>query len=403
MNQKVLSVPVLAFYNLKAKPFRTALLILLAALLSFVLLAGSVLSFGLWSGTKSTSARLGADLMIVPKDYEKEIEGALLRGEPSTFYFEDDVAARIASTEGVGKVTGQLYIGSLKEPCCQLNIQLIGFDPATDFIVGPLLSDKYKKPLGYGEIAVGSLVDAKVGESLKFFDREYRIVARLAETGMGFDTSVFMNMESARELVERSEKIAGNSGADVSRRLSSVMVETEKGYEAKAVSEAIVDQYRPDPEVKAIVSQSLLSNASKTLDTLLAGFSALGLGIWIFVILVFILIFHFAVNERKREFGILRALGATRKKLSGLILMESFYISAFGAAAGLLCGSLIFPFSTFIRVSAGLPYLLPDPPALIGLYLAVFAISAASGPLAALYAARRIGKAEAYLTIRENE
>lgn len=37
------------------------------------------------------SKRLGADLMIIPYGYEKQLQSALLRGEPSTFYLDQQL------------------------------------------------------------------------------------------------------------------------------------------------------------------------------------------------------------------------------------------------------------------------------------------------------------------------
>jgi putative ABC transport system permease protein len=64
---------------------------------------------------------------------------------------------------------------------------------------------------------------------------------------------------------------------------------------------------------------------------------------------------------------------------------------------------VIFPFSTLISERLGLPYL--DAPFfhIILLVLGSLFLSALAGPLASLYAALRISRAETYFTMREGE
>jgi putative ABC transport system permease protein len=73
--------------------------------------------------------------MIVPEGYESQAEGVLLNGEPSYFYMDKAVEDTIGEVQGVAAVTSQFYLTSLSESCCDFAIQIIGFDPQTDFIV----------------------------------------------------------------------------------------------------------------------------------------------------------------------------------------------------------------------------------------------------------------------------
>ncbi|MBQ7901799.1 MAG: ABC transporter permease, partial [Clostridia bacterium] len=61
MSYKKLTTTDLALKNLKRKPFRTAGLIIIVGLLSFVLFGGSILSVNLKNGLAGTQSRFGAD------------------------------------------------------------------------------------------------------------------------------------------------------------------------------------------------------------------------------------------------------------------------------------------------------------------------------------------------------
>jgi putative ABC transport system permease protein len=78
--------------------------------------------------------------------------------------------------------------------------------------------------------------------------------------------------------------------------------------------------------------------------------------------------FRTVVTERRRDIGMLRALGATRKTIIGAILAEGFLQGLLGSVIGLLLGYLMAigvlkvaqgPVSAFINVKLGLPVIEP--------------------------------------------
>jgi putative ABC transport system permease protein len=78
--------------------------------------------------------------------------------------------------------------------------------------------------------------------------------------------------------------------------------------------------------------------------------------------------FRTLVMERRRDIGLLRALGATRRTIVGAILTEGFLQGLLGSALGLLLGYLMAigvlkaaqgPMSAFINIKLGLPVIEP--------------------------------------------
>jgi putative ABC transport system permease protein len=121
-------------------------------------------------------------------------------------------------------------------------------------------------------------------------------------------------------------------------------------------------------------------------------------------LIVLAAVFSSSIHERKKEFAVLRILGATKKKLAAVVLSESAIAGIAGGSAGIiLAATLIFPFSTLISERLQLPYL--DAPLLniLLLLLGSLVLSAIVGPLASFYAALRISRAETYFTMREGE
>ena len=89
--EKALTTRVLAFENIKRKPYRTAALITVVALSAAVLFANFIITSSLKGGIKGLKNRLGADLMIVPQGYESQMENVLLSGEPNYFYMDKSI------------------------------------------------------------------------------------------------------------------------------------------------------------------------------------------------------------------------------------------------------------------------------------------------------------------------
>ncbi len=403
MKQLSLTTYVIALNNLRRKKGRSLSLILLSALFSFMLFGGAILIKSLENGVTSLSNRLGADIMAVPYGYEADLQSALLRGEPSTFYFDSGVTDDVAGIEGVQRTSPQIYIATLRAGCCSYPIQLIGYDPETDFIIQPWLSSQVGDPLAEGDIYVGSSINAEPGQMLKFFGITFRVAARLDKTGMGFDTSVFMNLDTARKAARESERLQENPVAQDENLISSVMIKLANGYDVKEVANRILQAYALEG-VHVVVAKNVISDVSGSLNGLTVYIVILAAVLGVLSVVVLGVVFSVTFSERRKEFSLYRVLGATKGKLAGLVMMESVLISLAGSLSGIAAAALVvFPFSTYIQSIVNLPYLQPS----VGVILAAagisFLISFLTGPLAALCTALKLGKFEIYTAIRENE
>ena len=72
------------------------------------------------------------------------------------------------------------------------------------------------------------------------------------------------------------------------------------------------------------------------------GISLLVGGVGIFTIMTV------AVNERKSEIGILRAIGASQSRIREVFLLESIFLSIFGAFLGLMAGFMVINIALYI-------------------------------------------------------
>jgi len=390
----------LSLENIKRKPYRTLCLILTVAVFSFSIFCGSILTQSLRNGITTLSFRIGADMMVVPKGSETDFEAALLRSEPGAFYMEEGFTQKIANTEGVAQCSPQLFIESLNASCCTVPVQLIGFDPVTDFTIKPWIKTGIGNEMGIGDAVIGDLILAEPGDTIWFYGQPFRVVEKLDKTGMGFDSSVFMTMDAAQNMIANSIQTAAHP-AGGRGKISSVMIKLLQDADSQKIADEIAVKY---PDTDVVTMNQMMSGVSSQLNRIAGMTSGILILLWLVAVFVLFVVFSVTVNERKREFAILLSLGSTHRKLSGIIILESTLVSLIGAVCGVLIGSLIiFPFNTLISSSLGLPYLNPSAMTVAGYIALSIGISVATGPLASIYSAVKTGKMETYLVFKENE
>ncbi|MDR2434469.1 MAG: ABC transporter permease [Treponema sp.] len=403
MKERNLNTGALSLANLKAKPVRTACLVVVVAILAFTLFGGSILALNLRQGLFTMTKRFGADLMVVPLGASEKAQALLLQGGSGYFYFDAGITGRIAQTEGIACASPQFFLTSLSTECCDAAVQLIAYDPETDFVVQPWIAEKHHETIGDGQLVAGSRIILRPNGTIQLFNHEYPVAARLSSSAGGFDTSIFMTMNTMRHLIDQAhaEKYSFLADRYGDAVISTVLAKTDP---AKNPSLVAYDIRKQNTGVEVLVSQGIFSTLAGALSGLVSYIYIFSAVLWILAVIVLTAVFSGSVHERKKEFALLRILGATRKKLIGIVLGESSLAGISGGAAGIIFASIVvFPFSTLISERLELPWL--DAPlfSIIPVVLGSLVLSALVGTLASLYSAFRISRAETYFTMREGE
>jgi putative ABC transport system permease protein len=215
-----------------------------------------------------------------------------------------------------------------------------------------------------------------------------------------------MTMNTMAEMVARAQAEGYNflgvqETEMVRRNISAVLVKTDP---AKAQSFIAHDIRKENPGVDVLVSQGIFGRIAAALAGLVKYIHVFSAALWFLAVLVLAAVFSGSIHERKKEFALLRIIGATRTKLTGIVLGESALAGIAGGALGItLAGLGVFPFAALISERLELPYLDAPLLAVVPPVLGSLFLSALVGPLASLYAALRISKAETYYTMREGE
>jgi len=373
------------------------------ALVVSLIFAGAIAMKSISTSITLGTQRLGADLMIVPKGYEDTARSTLIAGKPSLFYMPEEILDNVRKVKGVKQATPQLFLKSTDYECCSfVDVLLIAFDQETDFTIGPWLREAIDRPLARNETIIGRSIPITTGTTMTYFGTPLTVVGDLATTGLEYiDHGAFMTMETAREMIRNSKTEAIESldiGEDV---ISTILVQLDPAITPERA--AVFVEYEIEG-VKALTSQDVIGSVKRQLQVLIQTIGGIGLSLWLITILLIGIVFSMSVNERQREIGLLRAMGAKRKNIFTLITIEAALLSLAGGVLGLVAGgALLLACREPIRTAFKLPYLWPD--AMFILLAALLSVAAAlvSGVLAAAWPAFKCSRMEPYQAIRKGE
>ncbi len=394
----------IAAKNLRRKFFRSITIALSVAVVGATIFSITTVMNSVEKSLHKGASRLGADIIVVPAEAESKAKMALLAGEPSTFYMDKSIVEKIRKIDGVKSVASQVFLKTAQYRCCDTSDMLIiGFDQDNDFTIMPWLTKMKKERLSGDEAVMGRALTAfNVGSNVRLYGMYFKIVGMLEETGMKFiDYSIFMPSEAVRNIVENSKKADVQSVNLMSDQISTVLVQVDPEINPSRV--AIYIEYAIKG-VKAIVSENVISSVRKQLFILLRSILSITVILWIMAFLLIGVVFSMIVNERQRELGLLRAMGAKKRDLLSLILTEASTLSIIGGIFGIISGGVfLFFIRGFIRATLKIPYIWPSPLEFVVLIFICLNLALLTGIGAALYPAIRSMKLEPYIAIRQGE
>ena len=393
----------LSLKNLARKPGRTTALTLLTAFLALSIFGGSVVIMSLRSGLQSLEARLGADIILVPSEAQSKVsfQNMFLQGTTGAFYMDASVTEKAMEVPGVEKAAPQTFLASLKADCCSVKIQVIGIDPSRDFTVQPWIARSLTGELGEMDVVVGCKVEAGVGEILRIYEQRCKVVACLEPTGTGLDTAVYCNMDTMDALLAAAEakgvshKISSGDDSVV----SAVYIKVRDGYDIGAVNTALTGKLR---KVTAVRTRSMITGVSDSLAGISRTVTLMIVVIWVLAFIILLLAYVLIVRERSREFAVLRLVGASRKMLGRMALLESAACGLLGGLAGTAVAAVgVFSFSALIEKSLGLPYLVPGFGTILLLAAGTMLLTAVVSALASAFAAWRLSRTDPGTALRD--
>lgn len=400
------SINSLPIKNLVRKSARSLALIFISAFLALSAFGGTVMVTSLSNGINSLSARLGADIIVTPYAATSQVsyDSVIIQGKPGQFYMDSKYYEEIKTEiEGIDKITAQFYLASAKASCCSSRLQIIGFDPATDFSIQPWVEKSYSDKLGLYDAVVGSDVTPNTDMTVEIYGKTLHVQAVLDKTGTELDSALYVDIDTMKELIRAHNEKNPNQEKtiDPDNVVSSVLIKVADGYDIDEVAGDINLHVR---QVKAIRTQNMISGVSESLSGVSATISLLMVVVWILSAVILAIVFTMNINERKKEFAVLRVLGASRVKLAGLVFREAalygFLGSLLGAGLTVLITALFTP---AIENMIGLPFLLPPVPVMLIAGALTVVLTVAAGAVTAASSAVKISKIDTGLILRGDD
>jgi len=386
--------------NIANRPYRNIATIFAFAIITATLFSAQYLMSGAQASLDTGISRMGADLLVIPEEDTQAAQTVILMGEPTSFFFKDSGFERIARLPGVAKASPQIYVATLYgQACCSAPVQIIAIDPEHDFTIATWLKENPGISLGKDDIIVGSSISGAIGSDLLFYGHTFHIAGRLEKTGMGVDCSVFSRIEDALVMADESGVKAVRKLTIPSGMVSAVLVKVDPAVSPAAVATEIQTQVKG---TKTITPNGLLNAVTGQLGAV----TRLLYGSTIAVTLVSIPLLGFisamVAHERRREVAILRALGATKAYVIGLMLAESFSLAIIGGLIGIGAAAVILVgFQDFIASALKIPLIVPSPLTILFNGGSTLFLAIGIGGIASLYPAVLIARSEPYETIRK--
>ena len=307
----------LAFRNLKRRPARSLLTVLGVALAvgSFITLYG--LSRSVQENVQQSFEEREADLTVRRRGVAEPFGGTMPQA----------TIQEIAKIQGVAAVSGQL----LSFAATDNDDHVLAFGWASDSFFWPtvpLVEGRLPNPGENRAALIGKdiarTLDKHVGDDMTLFGEKFRIVGVTNYNSVINRNAVIVGLADLQELTFRNDAVT----------YISVKLDTPDSPEnADRIANAIESM----AELTVTKSEDVMRN-----DSLIGLLSAVSTSMaWTALLMGVLMVLNtllMAVLERTREIGILSAIGWSKRRVMGALVIEGLILSALGSLAGIVLG-----------------------------------------------------------------
>ena len=245
-------------------------------------------------------------------------------------------------------------------------------------------NDKGVAVLGV-DIAEGFDEEVKTQSNIYLADRKFRVVGTLKSTGSSFapvDNVIFIPYDDARDLFNESMLENEISGIRMTMKEG-----TDMDAAADEVESIMLASHRTTEDEKdfGIVSPKFINESFTEIMDLITMFLGAIASISLIVGGIGISNTMFmSVLERRRDIGVMKAVGATENQIKKIFLIESSIIGLIGGILGLVLASLI---SLVLVYGLGLTFVF-EPFVIVGSVIFSIGVGIISGTFPAIEAAK---------------
>lgn len=331
----------LIWYNIARRRAQAVLTIVITFLtiMSFVLVLG--IFQVMKTGIRLSQDRLGADVLLVPQEATVDDRELLFSAIPENIYMDSDILMDVAEFDGIAAMSPQFYSQTLDSSCCDTGreIRIIGFDQDTDFILKPYLAQSESGRLEEDQIILGGNFGDFVGQRYVVLANRFDVVGQLYPTGTGMDDIIFMDIDTARRISYESDALKELwTERDPDQSISAIMIKLEAGVDPAVFAQQVAES---GMEVQCVLTSDTVSSLQEQLDVTMTVLLVLWCVSLIIAALALYGRFSSLAKDRKKEIGLLRAIGVKKGKIFVLVIGEACTMAVIGGCLGsamaLLC------------------------------------------------------------------
>ena len=287
-------------------------------------------------GLALSRERLGADAILIPKYASAEGDDLLFTAIPENIYMPIEVVEEAKQLEGVAAMTPQFYCQTLALGCCDPGeeARIIGYDSATDFILRPYLDEGSRSGINEEQLIIGHNFedDDLVGYNYMILGRVFKVVSMLQPTGTGMDSTIFMDWRTAQDMCLESEVLRLDwTDKDPHDYISVIMVKLAEDTDPQSFVKQVEQS---GIEAKCLLTGDTISSLQSQLEVTMQVMFALWLASLLIAVLSLVGRFNALAKERKKEIGLLRAIGLKKGQVFGLIISETCTMALMGGFLG---------------------------------------------------------------------
>ena len=240
--------------------------------------------------------------------------------------------------DGISAVTHQIYISDTAADGSK--IWIYGYEPETDFVISPWLENEKDIQTPAGSVILGSKVAAEK-DMITLYKKDWPVAARLEETGSSLDTSVFVCMDTLKELIKASKEAGIDTYASVNpdKQFSSAPVRVIDKSKVSSVADWINIYVR---KVTAVRSEETLTQASSGIQSTTKMLAVIAGAAWLVLLAALGITQSMLMKERTGELHVWQAIGASRRIVNRVMLSEAFLVHLAGAVAGTILAGIFF-------------------------------------------------------------
>ena len=307
--------------------------ITLLTVMVFVMVMGVLKTMS--TGLEMSRERLGADAILVPKDASASGSDLLFTALPENIYMPNEVYEQAKELEGVAALSPQFFTQTFDASCCETGTttRIVGYDPQSDFILPAFLEEGTDNAVTGDAIILGGAHDrGLLGSKYMVLGKFLQVHNVLLPAGNGMDDMIFMDMDTARKLCTEHYLLTDDwVDKDPYAVISVVMVKLEEGVSPHDFEKAVEES---GIEAKCIVTGDTIAALQRQLKTTMKVLVGMWLATMLIAILALMGRFSALARERKKEIGLLRAIGVQKTQVFGLIIGEACTMAIIGGLVG---------------------------------------------------------------------